>query len=249
MKRWLFILLAMAISTGVYFTIRFGLRPKPIPVMNPTQFEQMESIGVVIYKRLRQNIRSERILLLGSNPEIPESDQVWLGLLKAALNDRQKIVLFSTNTDTTSLLPGSPTAPWEKVVLNETGLRPSELAKQIKARLDNRQLVVVQASTRVVTHLVAGSLSRELDRVVQHPVLSLSIMPFSVEPAGPESVQVDCLDGTVDPDGDSRLLCAAQRVAKRFQRKSLDPAQTWAVMERHGLKEYLLFIHRPRNNP
>src|SRR6187200_922925 len=95
MKRWLWFLVSIVISTGVYFTLRYGLRPKPIPVLNATEFAETPQIGAVIYKRLRQEIRGERIVLLGSTPELQDYEQVWMGLLKTAVADQINIpVLF-----------------------------------------------------------------------------------------------------------------------------------------------------------
>ena len=59
MKRWIWFLVSIFISTGVYFTLRYGLRPKPIPVLNATEFNEAQQIGAVVYKRLRQEIRGE----------------------------------------------------------------------------------------------------------------------------------------------------------------------------------------------
>src|SRR3954470_22627530 len=93
-KRWIFFLVSMIVSTGVYFTIRYGLRPKPIPVMNATSFNQPGEIGAVIYRRLRQEIRAERVLLLGSTPELSDYDEVWTGLLKTAAADNVNVPVF-----------------------------------------------------------------------------------------------------------------------------------------------------------
>src|SRR4051812_29815498 len=84
-KRWVWILVSIFISTGVYFTIRYGLRPKAIPVLNATEFAEVPQIGAVIYKRLRQEIRTEQLLLLGSTPELAGYEDLWVGLLKSAL--------------------------------------------------------------------------------------------------------------------------------------------------------------------
>src|SRR5262245_22285128 len=94
MKRVLWILLALALSTGVYFTIRYGLRPKPIPILNVTEFSNGEQIGAVIYRRLRQNIRQERLVVLGSLPELAVSADVWNGFLKTAVEDKVRVDAF-----------------------------------------------------------------------------------------------------------------------------------------------------------
>src|SRR5579872_4491460 len=85
MKRWIWFAVSIFISTSVYFTIRYGLRPKPIPVMNASEFERPEQIGAVIYKRLYEEVGSERVLLLGSDKAIVQpSASMWTGFLLTA---------------------------------------------------------------------------------------------------------------------------------------------------------------------
>jgi hypothetical protein len=241
MKRILWTLVSLCISTGVYFTIRYGLQPKSIPVMNPTDFQNLEQLGVVIYKRLRQSVRTERLVLLGSRAEVPEDPQVWQGFLKAAAADREKIVFFAR--DGRDVAP--TTDAWETVNVDQALLDSGEFPRRVLARIKAGHLVVVHGLSTEVTHLVKGSLGREIEALVRHPVLSLSTMPFALDEKSRDDLRPHCLDTGEDPDGQRRLGCAAQRVARKFSRKALSPDKIWAVIERHGLKEYLVFLHIP----
>lgn len=214
MQRWLWVILAVCASTAVYFTIRYGLRSKPIPVMNPTNFESAQKIGAVTYRRLRQNIRSERVVILGSSIEADAA--VWEGLIAEARADGEQIF---------EIRDGNPA--------------------EVRARIKAKQIVFVYGPTEEISHLVKDSLSKRLEKVVGHPVLAISALPFGVRSDDYDSLQTQCLDATDSNPHRARLDCAPQRVARKYLRKRLDPDKIWAVMERHGLKEYLLFIHRP----
>lgn len=240
MPRWIWILLALAISTSVYFTIRYGLRPRPVPIMSPTAFETFDDIGTTIYKRLRQNIRSERIVLLGSNDEVKGSAQMWSGLIKAALADREKLVVFYPRGDTADGRPGLDT-----VAFDEGMIESGAFMKKVKDRLQAGHLVLVEGLTRDISHFVDRSLSHGLDREVHHPVLAISTLRFIVDDTGGDDLDQRCLDTNADRDGLQRLDCAARRVSRKFAKKKLAPDKIWAVMERHGLKEYLLFVYEP----
>lgn len=238
MQRWLWFLVAALISTGVYFTIRYGLRPKPIPVMNPTEFANLEQIGAVVYKRLRHDIRAERIVLLGSAQDISDDFKIWEGFLKAAAADKEKVVFFPRGHIPTV----TENAGWETVPFSETPEKGNQLA-QIEARVKAGQLIVVHGQTNEVSHLINGSLSRQIDRAVQHPVLSISSLRLALKQEDRDSLATKCLDAT--EDGENKLSCAGQKVARKYLRKNLDPTKIWAVMERHGLKEYLIFVNQP----
>ena len=241
MKRFLWTLVSLCISTGVYFTIRYGLQPKSIPVMNPTDFDNLEQVGAVIYKRLRQNVRTERVVLLGTRSDVPEEPTLWRGFLKAAAADREKIVFFAR--DGRDVAP--TTDQWETVNVDQSLIDSGEFPKRVLARIKAGHLVVVHGESREVTHLVKGSLGREIEALVQHPVLSLSTAPLAIDEKSRDELRPHCLDTGEDPDGQRRLGCAAQKVARKFSRKALRPDRIWAVIERHGLKEYLVFLHLP----
>ena len=222
MSRWIWIIVAFCVSTGVYFTIRYGLRPKPIPVMNPTQFETAEQIGSVVYKRLRQNIRADRVVVLGSSPGTLEDEQIWDGLAKAAMADHEAVDVLAVRDITDR----------------------EAFFNRIQESVRARKLVLVTGVTTEVSHLVADSWTKILERQRKHPVLSIAIQRLAVTTPEYDEVQTQCLDAT-DDSGVNKLECAAQRVARKYLKRKLAPDQLWAVMERHGLKEYLLFIHRP----
>lgn len=240
MPRWIWILLALAISTAVYFTIRYGLRPRPVPIMNPTSFQTLDEVGVVIYKRLRQNIRSERIVLFGSNEEVKGSVRVWTGLIQAALADREKLVVFYPRGTSAVAQSGLDTVPFD-----EDMIQSGAFVQKVKDRLQAGHLVVVEGLTRDVSHFVDRSLSRRLDHEVRHPVLAISTLRFAVNDTGGDDLDQRCLDTNADHDSLRRLDCAARRVSRKFAKKKLASDKIWAVMERHGLKEYLLFVYEP----
>lgn len=242
MKRWLWFCTAVLISTAVYFTIRYGLRPKPIPVLNPTEFEDPQQIGAVVYKRLRQNIRPERLIVLGSSPDLQNYAAVWTGFLKTAVADQVKIDVFYQRENLNS---PEAVSGWATIPFNEDMIRSGEFFKQVEDRQKAGHLVVIHAPTSEATHLMKESLSRELDRVVRHPVLALSTLNLTLKPEDLEALQAQCLDPEAEREGRARLDCAEARVSKRMIKKRLAEGKIWAVMERHGLQEYLIFVHNP----
>lgn len=242
MSRWIWVILSVAISTLVYFTIRYGLNPKPIPLMNLTQFEDLEQMGAVVYKRLRQNMRQERVIIIGSSPEVISEMSVWSGFFKTALADRFKIdVVFQRRGQKEIPKLGD----WETVEFDQTEIASGELFGKIKSRLQRGHLVVVHTSTVEGTHLVKSSLSKELDRSLRQPVISISTLPLALDSQAEDDLQALCLNDR-DEEGVFRLNCAANRAAKKALKKKPDPTKSWAVLERHGLKEFLLFVyHNP----
>ena len=207
--------------------------------MKPTEFANTQEIGAVVYKRLRQEIRAERVLILGSSIHFQSYADVWSGLLKSALADQVKVaVLFQR--EGLELAPMD--AAIEVITFNERMLHSGELLAQVKALMASGQLVVIHAATDEVSHLIKDSLSRGLDAVSQHPVLSISTLNLSLRPEDIDTLQTGCMNSA--DDSRLKLECAEVRVSRIMLKKKLNPNLFWAVMERHGLKEYLIFIHR-----
>jgi hypothetical protein len=241
MKRILWIVLAVALSTGVYFTIRYGLRPKPIPILNPTEFSNPEQIGAVIYRGLRQNIRQERLVVLGSMPELSVSAEIWNGFLKTAAADKVNIDVFY---QWPNVAVPETANKMGLISLTEADIQSGDFANQVRQKLNRGHVVIVHTLTSEASHLVKDSLARRLERMPTGPLLSLSIAPFAVTDAGVEALAEHCNLAKEQDDGDQRLECATYRVSKKFVKKKLEPFKLWAAMERHGLKEYLLFVHQ-----
>jgi hypothetical protein len=243
MSRWFWILLSAALSSSIYLSIRYGLKPKPIPQINPTAFDKPEQIGATVYRRLRGQIRREGVLVLGSTPLVQSYDRIWDGFLRAAYEDRVHVEVAYQLRD---LL--TPPAL--------SNLRPSELGTDEKSRTPFVQevlghyrrgkMVVIHTLSEDASHLVKGSISRRLSRLPNNPVVSISIVPFAVTKEGVESLQPPCQDSLSQEANNQRLACAAKRISEKFLRKHLPTDKYVAAVERHGLKEYLLFVYEPR---
>ena len=238
MKRWIWFVVSILISTGVYFTIRYGLRPKPIPVLNPTEFTEAPQIGAVVYKRLRQEIRAEEVMLLGSTSELQDYQEVWAGLLKTALANQVKVDVIFQREGLQSPLGDLI----EVIPFSEGMIHSGDLVNLVKARMRAGHLVVIHGATLAVSHLIKDSLSRGIDAASQRPVLSISVLALSLKPEEQDALQTQCL--SVETDYNMRIECAEARVGKALLKKKILPGKIWAVMERHGLKEYLIFVHR-----
>lgn len=208
--------------------------------MNATSFDNNEEIGAVIYRVLRHEVRAERAILLGSDPELPAYPEIWSGFLKAAEADQLKIDVFFQREN---LSIPAVTGGWESVTYTSAQAESGELMEQIKSRLVAGHLVIVYGATREISHLLRNSISHALETVLQHPLLSISTLYLSLAPDQMDGLKAKCLEPLSDQP-DARMDCAELRVAQTLHRKNLEKHPIWAVMERDGLKEYLVFIHR-----
>jgi hypothetical protein len=242
LRRMFWFLAALSISSAVYFTIRYGLRPKPVPVMNATQFENPEQIGAVVYRRLRQEARGERLILLGSDPTWPQAEQVWSGFLKTAAADQLPIDVLYSRAGTSAL---EPLGTWAKKTFSNSEVQSGALSRAVQADLEAGKMVLVSDSTPQVTHLLDSSFARMLEQLAHHPVLALSTLTLSLQPEEIENLKSECLQANADFEGWAHIHCSEARVSKLLLKKKPTREQMWSIIERHGLKEYLIFVKPP----
>lgn len=242
MPKWIWVLFALSVSSGIYFSIRYGLQPKPIPQLNPTVFENPEEIGVVTYRALRASLRQERVLVLGSAPALQDYQAIWNGFVKAALADGIKIDHVFEREDLQ--LPSALSASHVRIV-KAGEIQAPAFANDIRADYERGDLEVIHILNSESTHLMPDTVTRKLQQLPDLPVVSISMLPMAVREEDLERLEPHCMDPRTDNNPSDRLGCAAARISRHYLRKHL-PQDKWvAAIERHGLKEYLLFVSAP----
>jgi len=234
------------LSSGIYFSIRYGLQPKPIPQLNPTVFDNPEQIGIVTYHVLRASLRQERLIVLGSSLAIQGYESIWDGFVKAALADGIKLDNVFQRED----LQTPPTLKSEKIrAVKESDLMRPSFLTEVQKGYQRGEMEVLHLLNLESTHLISGTVTRNLQELPNLPVISISMLPMAVRQEDLEQLQPACVDPRNDGKPEDRLGCAASRISRKYIRKRL-PHDKWvAAIERYGLKEYLLFVSAPHATP
>ena len=73
----------LVIVGGVYFSIQYGVRPKAVAVVKPSNFETGERVGEIIYRQLFPLMEKYRIVALGQN-NIALANEIVQGLTTEA---------------------------------------------------------------------------------------------------------------------------------------------------------------------
>ena len=237
--------LCLVLSFALYFTLKWGLKPKPIPQINPTRFELREQIGAVVYRRLRPALRQEKMVVLGSAPWVQDYQHIWNGFIGAAREDKWKIDLLYEDP---TLQPIKEFAGLERKSLNwpDPG---QELSQELKQHLQFGHLIIIHTTFNHSAHRTEGSLSKDLENTLKRPWTAISMLGFAVNEDELVHLQPKCENEVAPANRSDYVGCAAARISRNFLRKRLDPTLLWAAMNRHGLKDYFLYIHEPSPAP
>ncbi len=241
MSKWVWIVFAILVSSGIYFTLRLGLKPKPIPVMNATVFEEPEQVGAALYRRLRQVVRAERLVVLGSHPDLVSSTAVWSGFVKAAKADGAPMALYFEED---TLARGPQVSGLER---SSHGIAAFGEEK-IGLRLRRNERVLVHGGLWETIPFFKEGLSQVLQKLYKQPLLFIGTAPLFLSREMLESAGYSCHPLTdVPPESDleQRVECAVTKASRRSFRKRYSELNLVAAAEMHGLKHYLLFLHEP----
>ena len=233
--------LSLVVSFGLYFSLKWGLKPKPIPQINPSRFELREQIGAVVYRRLRPALRQEKMVVLGSAPWIRDYEHIWNGFIGAAREDNWKIDLLYEDP---SLRPIKAFSGLERKNLSWPEPEPA-LAAELKQHLQFGHLVIIHTTFNHSAHRTESSLSKELETSLKRPWTAISMLGFAVNADELLQIQPKCEAEMAPVTRNDYVACAATRISRANFRKRLATDQLWGAMDRHGLKDYFLYVHEP----
>lgn len=233
--------LCVVVSFALYFSLKWGLKPKPIPQINPSQFEISEQIGAVVYRRLRPALRQEKMVVLGSAPWVRDYEHVWNGFIAAAREDKWKIDLLYEDP---SLRPIKEFDGLNRKNLTWPEPTP-ELAAELKQHLQFGHLIIIHTTFNHSAHRTESSLSKELEVALKRPWTSISMLGLAVNEEELNALQPKCEDPISPATRNDYVACAAAKVSRNSFRKRLATDKLWAAMDRHGLKDYFLYVHEP----
>lgn len=242
MQKYFWVFLSLFFVVVLFFTIRFGIRPKPQAQINPTTFSEMKEIGAVVYRRLFSVFRKERLVVLGTNPLLPESEEIWRGLFLTAKSDRQAWDILLQEPELKAIRP----TQGMKVIPASWSREPEKWLPKIRQWLEEGQSVVIHSVTSMTSQTAQEAAIHVLEKGLGRPVFTISLLPFAVNEQQASLLQPPCPEDK-QGQGQAPLGCAAQRVSQKFFRKELSKDELIAVMEKHGVMDYLLFVHRPKS--
>ncbi len=243
MPRWLWILLTIIISSGIYLSVRYGLRPKPIAMINPTVIGQPIEMGPLIYNRIYEAIRTEKILFFGYS-DVKIFSNPFVGFIKAARANGMNFKTIIEVSDSKRPNQLSTTLALELAV-NWISVGPEDLLPILKQQMAKHEVVGVVVPVEQGTHLERSGLIKQVEAELKSPIMAINFLPFYVTENELERQSLDCSKSKDEMNTKEKLDCASLKISRKFLRKKLDELKYYVALEWHGLKEYLAYIHTP----
>jgi hypothetical protein len=243
MNKLYFSAMGLIFGVAVFFLLRYGVGPRPIGIMKPTEFERGEQIGAVVYRRLRQDFRNESRVVLGVQPATESHLDMISGFLRtaAAEGGAYDVLILDPR------LPGPRGIPPLQVMSFDLNKDAEQIANVLKVYHRENKRVVLVTANHFSTHLIKENPIHRLETILQKPILAISLTQLALRRDEERKLEPPCVGGAHNVQGTAPLGCAILRQSQRLYRKNLTPkAEILATMEQHGLTDYLLFIHGNR---
>ncbi|MEO0335213.1 MAG: hypothetical protein AAF202_02395 [Pseudomonadota bacterium] len=225
----------LVVSASLYLSVRYGVAPRAIPLIKPTEVESIQAAGVLAYRRMRQDLRASSLLVTGSLPLIPNYEQFWQGFHLAANADNAKYVevFYSLGL---KLFP--------EAGLVETQETQDLYFKDLDSlRKQGRSLIYTHSL--LSSHFVQEGLSQQLEQS-KTKAMVITLHPFLVTREQVKAKNNKCEAMQESASVIYKLDCIAEKVSRLHFKKKLDPSKNYVALFRYGQQDYVAFYYQGR---
>lgn len=223
----------VAVSLGLFFSLRYGVAPRPVPLIKATEVSSIKEAGVLSYRRMRQEVRSKNIVVAGLNPLVPNYVDFWQGFVLASRDDGSRYDKVLTSPELPLFLESKVMEIEESDDLIQTGLGLN--SKETKTLL--------YTDFNSSTHLNDESLSSAFEKVQKDAVI-ITQHRFWPTREMTKGAALNCDDQNPPEDVFAKLDCLAEFVSRQHFRKNLDPSKSYVALYRFGRQDYVVFYHQ-----
>jgi hypothetical protein len=222
----------IVVSLSLYLSVSIGVAPRPIPLIKPTEVDSIAAAGVLVYRRMRQDLRSHSLLVSGSLPIVSNYEEFWQGFHLAANQDQAKYleVFHSIGMK----------------LYKESGLVKVQETQDLYFKdlnsLITKPRSVIYTHSLLSSHFAEQGLSAQLAEDEQ-PAVLITLHPFSVTRPQVKAKNNRCDEILDNASVMSKLDCIAEKVSVLNYKKKLDPTKNYIALYRYGRQDYVAFYY------
>lgn len=221
---WGIIIASIVFAVGALFLVfRGDVELNPLRVLNPTNFSSSPEIGAVTFRRFWQEMNAEKLVILGSSPFLKEYDLVWRGFLSVAKENKIEF-----------------THVFQQEGLRAIAFESSEGSFKVQALSWEQVQLALIGQNRVLVHVVATDQmwKEAAERTTGGFIIFQSLLPIS--DFAKNILNSSC---RVGENIGFQISCQALKSLNQGKKKKIDLLKTAAVIEKHGLREHILYVH------
>ncbi|WP_347357348.1 hypothetical protein [Bdellovibrio sp.] len=227
------------VALGVFFSMNFQIQERSIPKIKFSQVDIPEKLGKGVYERLRLEIKSSPVVLLGVTPNQIEDLELWRGFMEANQEQGSKYDVIVVD----------PQLPFVELFASNMRLDIQNEMDRFVEGIKNAQAQGLRVAAIVPyiysSQLVKKGPAQRLKEEFKIDVASFSVMKFPVTREQEEGFQPLCeLDAGRDLAGTGHLGCMVREIARKTYRKKFEENKYSGMMEQSGGKDYIILLNR-----
>jgi hypothetical protein len=234
---WTF--LGLLIIAGITVTIYFGLQPRPIPKIKPSEVATAERAGEAVTQRLWLELKDAKIVFLGVDPDKPDDMKVWKSFLDSFKNPDEKFTYVVIDP----LLPSKDTvAHSDEIDMNHDFDR---FVAGLKTAVANNQKVAVIVPTIYSSQAIPGNpINRMKEALLSIPFMSFSVVQPTLNREEEATAQFPCVTGSGDNSGLGSFGCLIQSKSRGLYMKKFESGKFLMLLDQIGATDYLLLLRQ-----
>ncbi len=248
--KWIWIVIAGVVAGLALVLVKMGaVAPKSLPLIKPTQFHQAGDIGKNTYRRLRQEIGQQKILIFGIATENLRHSQALEGFLaEAASEDRPFVEVWcekgvlpdeqSTKLKCLSFEMNDPTNAGTSKLLKQLDISP---AFESDGRVTGGTILLIVPQL-YSTHLLPINPIKSWEESIGQKLMSITLAGMAVRFEQMGKLDPICLGSERDQHGVMDLGCTMRRYSQNMIRKPWPAGTLVYQLLLEGEKDYLGLI-------
>lgn len=232
---WYF--LGLLFVGGIGISFYYGLQPKPIPKVKPSQVDSPERLGEAIGQRLWAELKDSPVIFLGVDPDQVDDLRVWKGLLAHLQSDMQYSTILIE-----PLLPQKALIPYTEEVDMKADLQQLKLGIE-QALAQGKRMAFVVPSIYSSQAIPDNPINR-LKAVLPIKVMSLSVARPSLRREEEATAQFPCATGGGDLRGLGSWGCLIQAKSRGLYLKKWTSGRYLGLVDQIGANDYLVLLRQ-----
>ncbi len=241
MKWWYWLILSTVLSSLLFLTIRFGMGPKPVRLMGPTEFEKSEQIGAVLYRRLFADLKKAPLVVFGVDPVQVNHREIPNGFLKTA----QAEGLTFDHIIVDSTLGFNPFSNGQVLDLQRNTKALLSLLEQ--ANLKKHRVLLLTLNNYSST-IPEKSMTQYILEKMKLNTLSFSVFNFALKHDQEELISPSCETQGATASGSGRIGCFLLKKSRSiYRKKHYEKKGIVAAADQVAKGDFLIYISLPKN--
>ncbi len=242
MKQLYWIFLGILVVVGITLSVYFGIAPRPVPKIKPSQVETPERLGEAVSQRLWGELKDSPLIFLGVDPEKPDDMKVWKGFLESLSAELQYLnIIVDPHLPHKQLIPQKAGISLIEIDMNQDY---TNFVESLKTAMEQNWRVAVIVPTIYASQAIPENPINRLKREMANPsiMMSLSVVEPTLKRDEEAKSLYPCVTGSGDVRGLGSFGCMIQGKSRGLYRKELESGKYLGLMDQIGATDYLVLL-------